>query len=190
MRVHDFKERLHFSEGIELNRTIRMTILEAIPAATDIRDATVCDDKSGTDLWVIRKGKLRTLSVDLKHRSYCPIAKFGTDDACIETCSVVRNNRCQRTGWTRDVTKRTDFIVYTWPSGNEKLRFWIVPFPLLLAATIRSLRTMDGYLCWQGASGETYRPKFAKNRGYLTASVYPTRKDIRAAIESISAGIA
>jgi len=117
---------------------------------------------------------LPPISVDVKHRSFDPIEKFGTDDACIETTSVYCGNPRlpwedsleKKVGWSIDPNKRTDLVVYTWPAKQEKRRFWILYFPHLCCAAQKHWRM------W----AEKYKERSAKNNGYLTLSVYPSRK--------------
>src|SRR5690606_1780156 len=131
MTMHDFAERLAFSEGVELEDAVLARIVDGIPGATGIRRAGQDDDRAGTDYWIDRDG-LPPVSVDVKHRAFCPIQRFGSDDACIETTSVYlgsgppwRDSGRRKIGWTLDPRKRTDLVVYTWPAETGR-RFWIL----------------------------------------------------------------
>lgn len=182
---HDFKERLKFSQGIELSGDVLKYISRIVPRNTGVRKATVLEDKSGTDYWIERVGN-PPISIDVKHRGFCPIEKFGSDDACIETTSVYKGagppwdeeeRLKSKVGWTLDTTKRTDFIVYTWPK-NKGVRFWVVPFLPLCAAARRNWR----------AWARKYEERSAKNNGYRTPSVYPPRQVIAKAIKQLMSG--
>lgn len=192
--MHSFSERLTFSEGVGLNADILNHIRAAIPSAAKWEKATVQADKNGTDYWLLREHGLPPLSFDMKNREFCPIERFGKDDACIETCSVFKREQSgddgywrQKTyvrgkrvaiGWTLNFTKRTDWIVYTWPQSNGR-RFWIVPFPFLCqAARLRWTSWLSSY------------PELpAENRGYETLSIYPARTEIRSAIAGLMSGV-
>ena len=186
--IHDFAERLAFSEGIEDGGDLLSAIANMVHNSNGIRRATPAEDRSGTDYWIDRRDGLPPLSVDVKHRSYCPIAQWGTDDACIETTSVYRSpdmtppwrDDCrEKPGWTIDSRKRTDFVVYTWPA-NPGVRYWIVPFvPLCRAANVN----------WRAWAAQL-REKPAYNKGYITLSVYPTRVGIARAIKAFTQGVA
>lgn len=182
---HDFAERLAFSEGIEVGDALLDRLVADIPGATGIRRAVEHDDRQGTDYWIDRAHDLPPISVDVKHREFCPIERFGSDDACIETCSVYDGrprspwldmNR-RKIGWTLDPSKRTDLIVYTWTKGDAR-RFWILYFPHLCRASRSNWRA------WAAQYGE--RP--ALNPDYCTLSVYPPRHVIAEAIRRLTSG--
>lgn len=188
---YDFAERLQFSEGIGLTDEILRHIKQHIPAATGYRRAKTNEDRHGTDYWVDRKHGLPPVSIDLKSREFCPIQKFGSDDACIETTSVYRGPSAkvfrddlrEIPGWTLDDRKRTDLIVYTWPHdpdmfGAAQMRYWIIYFPFLCAAALKNWRD------WSRLYGE----RSAQNRGYLTLSTYPPRAVIAKAIKEFTSG--
>ena len=186
MSFHDFNDRVAFSEGIGLSDSIENHIINSIGGAYEIVRANLIEDKSGVDYWVLRN-ELKPLSIDVKHRSFCPIEKYGSDDACIETTSVYKgpNNgnwldkHRLTMGWTLNKSKQTDYILYTWPYGN-KLRFWILPFPFLCVAAQKH---------WQQWA-EKYTERPARNDGYLTLAIYPPRKVIALAMKELMGGIA
>lgn len=192
MAFHDFRERLEFSEGIALTDEMLRTVYQSIPAAKSMEKASTDDDRNGTDYWIHRHHGLPSISIDLKNREFCPIERFNSDDACIETTSVYRgpNRRpwldCHRykPGWTIDQKKRTDLVVYTWPHSADLLndvgmRYWILYFPHLCEAANRNWREWSARFC--------ERP--AVNSGYLTLSVYVPRVVIAKAIKEITTNI-
>ena len=184
MIEHDFAERLNFSNGIEIGPDIYELLYGMIPGSHDIERATREEDKNGTDLWVPRHG-LPPVSVDLKNRSFDPMVRFKSDDACIETTSVYRGNskppwedeHRYKIGWTLNEHKRTDIVLYTWPAGKG-LRYWALYFPWLCAAAKKDWRD------WARQYGE----KPAKNKGYITLSIYPPRWLIAQAMGEIIRG--
>lgn len=186
MLVHDFRERLAFSEGIEDGPDLLASIANMVPNATEVRRACEEDDRSGTDYWIDRSHGLPSISVDVKRREFCPIVRFSSDDACIETTSVYcgdqppwRDECRKKPGWTVDYRKRTDFVAYTWPV-EAGTRFWIVPFvPLCKAARVN-------WRAWAAKYGE----RAARNNGYFTLSVYPTRAEISRAVRTFMQGVA
>jgi hypothetical protein len=172
----DFRERLNFSQGVVIGEAITSHLMASIPGSVGARPATVNEDRSGTDLWIDREG-LPPVSVDFKHRSFCPIVKLKSDDACIETCSVFQDNVRKKIGWTLDASKRTDLIVYTWPA-KEGTRFWILWFPFLCrAATLNWERWCYVY---------TERP--AQNNDYQTLNVFVPRTEIARAMRDLTVG--
>lgn len=185
MKVHDFHERLSFSEGIDVSHDVLARVAEMVPNAVSIDRAQVNDDRNGTDFWITRTHGLPPISIDAKNRSFCPIEKYGSDDACIETTSVYRGPKKRpwedkhrhKVGWTIDYSKRTDYILYTW-AQKEGVRFWIVPFVPLCAASRFYWRK------W--ALQYTERPAY--NDGYLTLSIYPPRREIIARTRELMVG--
>lgn len=184
--IHDFTERLSFSEGIQPGGDLLNAVMKMVPNAKKIERATCNEDKSGTDFWIIRSHNLPPISIDLKNRGFCPIAKWGSDDACIETTSVYVGSgppwvdeKRKKPGWTLDYSKRTDFVVYTWPNDGGT-RYWIVPFLPLCAASRQNWRD------W----AKEYKERPAQNKHYKTLSVYPPKAVIVKAIREFTAGIA
>jgi len=186
MKQYSFDRQLKFSEGISVSGDIFKRLLQIIPESNGIVKANQNDDRNGTDYWINRH-RLPPLSIDVKHRSFCPIIKYGSDDACIETTSVYRGSRPpwsdtdrKKIGWTLNGKKRTDFILYTWPHDEYQLRYWLVNFPLLCKAAQNKWRE------WAAI----YKERSAQNDGYLTLSIYPPRNKIASAIRDLTRGIA
>lgn len=125
MKVHDFAERMAWSEFVaETNDDLFVILRARIPGCVSVERASEADDRSGTDYWAHRARGLRSLSIDLKARSLDPIEAFGVDDLALETWSVVG----AKPGWTRDPQKATDYILWLWTPTR---RFFLVPFPAL-----------------------------------------------------------
>lgn len=189
---HDFWERLQFSEGVEVTQKILAHLLDHVAAGREIVRATETQDRNGTDYWIRRYHGLPDISIDMKNREFCPIERFGSDDVCIETCSVYRgpvarpwrDSQRYKPGWTLDETKRTDLICFTWPHsadlfGEMRQRFWILYFPHLCRAALAHWRE------WAARYGE--RP--AANEGYVTLCVYVPRPVVAAAIRGLTNGV-
>lgn len=186
MKTHDFRERLEFSEGITDEPLMIDALANMVPNSQDVIRATVDEDKQGTDYWIVRSHGLPPLSVDVKHRSRCPIEAWGSDDVCVETTSVYRgksspweDTKREKVGWSLDYSKRTDFLAYTWP--NEKgTRFWILSFPVFCRACRINWRA------WVSLYGE--KPAF--NSNYATLCTYPTRSEVAQAMRVLTTGVA
>jgi hypothetical protein len=125
--AYRFDDRLAMSSGHVTAATIDKVLLAQIPGALSVHRAGMGDDRQGTDWWVKRScGRL--LSVDAKVRSSDWRSTHPKeDDLALETWSVVER---QRPGWTRDVEKQTDYILWLWQDTG---RFCLVPFTLLCA---------------------------------------------------------
>jgi hypothetical protein len=191
--MYDFDERLAFSEGVEFDFDAVLTrLMEVIPNAIGYRRAEAGDDLKGTDYWIDRAGDLRSISIDWKHRGFCPVERFGSDDACIEVVSVYEgrlgtNNyrpeewprkQWKKPGWSVDRDKATDWVVYTWPTPEGKRRYWMVYFPHLCTVARE----------YWGNWWRTYGVRTAINDGYVTLSVYPLRSVIKSAISDLVEG--
>lgn len=120
-RYYDFTERLKWSEGF-LQNDIEHILKARIPACVGVERAQNMDDRNGTDYWALRVG-LPSLSIDVKVRD-TDYALRGKDDLALETWSKIDD----KLGWTRDTTKRTDFIMWHW---RDTKRFLLVSFPIL-----------------------------------------------------------
>jgi len=120
---YDFGERLTFSQGHD-ERGVRAVLLNRIPAAVAVLRASDTDDRNGTDYWVERRAPLPRLSVDVKVREEDYAAKpepWRADDLALETWSDIG----RKVGWTRDESKRTDYVLWFWA---DTARFVLVPF--------------------------------------------------------------
>lgn len=125
MSSYTFEERLAWSEFVAQSDEDLLHILRArIPGCIRVVRATLEEDRHGTDYWAHRAGGLRPLSIDLKARSLDPVETYDRDDVALEIWSVVG----ERVGWTRDIRKETDYILWLWTPTR---RFFLVPFPAL-----------------------------------------------------------
>lgn len=111
------------SQGLASGATVDRVLLEGIPGSLMVHQAHSHNDRSGTDWWVEMRGG-NFLSVDAKIRSEDWITK-GKDDLALETWSVVE---ARKVGWTRDVNKRTDYVLWLWQDTG---RWCLVPFQML-----------------------------------------------------------
>jgi hypothetical protein len=118
-RSFTFDDQMKMSEGATDTRNIGDIILVCFPNAVKVEKASSSDDKNGTDYWVTMISGARE-SVDVKVRE----KDFGQEDVALETWSKVNT----RIGWTRDLKKRTDYILWLWKSSG---RWMLVPFPML-----------------------------------------------------------
>ena len=185
--MHDFTERLNFSECVGLEDDLIAYLLGIIPYSLKCIRASQSNDRNGVDFWIIRKGELPPIAIDVKHREFDPIERFGSDDVCIETCSVYTgpptppwlDEHRKVIGWTLNPLKRTDLVVYSWPQSDGSRRFWIVYFPFLCRAALANWRL------WAQLYGE--KPVF--NQGYLTLCIFPPRHVVEEAIRRIQGGV-
>jgi hypothetical protein len=128
---YSFSERNGFSRGVARDGDIASVLRANIPNATNVIQATLNDDKHGTDYWVQRL-MVPALSVDIKTRDVDPITQYKPprDDLALETYSDVTR---QTIGWTRDPNKRTDYILWYFTPTK---RWVLVPFPMLCSVFI------------------------------------------------------
>jgi hypothetical protein len=189
MRVHDFVERLRFSQQIDGDMEDFLNYLvEIIPGGTGWKRATEDEDKKGIDYWILRDHGLPQLAIDVKHREIDPIERFGSDDICIETTSIYvgpdkppwMDEYRKKVGWTLDPSRRTDLVIYTWPlpNGRRGRRFWVVYFPFLCYAALKHWRW------WAISHGE----KIVYNNGYKTLCIFVPRNEVEEVIRQCCTG--
>ena len=122
---YDFSEQLAMSQQATVNDRIARILLAEIPGAQKAVQASNRDDRKGTDWWV-ECGSGYRISVDAKVRKEDWAAKpCSCDDLALETWSDVER---KVVGWTRDTSKRTDYILWFWLDTN---RWCLMPFRLL-----------------------------------------------------------
>ncbi len=95
-------------------RVLDKALSQSIPTYVGFHRSSLEFDKRGVDIWVRRQGA-RPLAVDVKNRGSDP-REFGEDDVCLELAS---NLRTGREGWAVDPNKRTDLLVWLFPSGRH-----------------------------------------------------------------------
>jgi hypothetical protein len=112
------------SEGVSSKHNIKEIILDCFPNAIKVERANEKEDRHGTDYWVTTKAG-QEYSIDIKAREKDWRKKHPKeDDLALESWSV----KGKRVGWTRDTSKRTDYILWIWlDTGRNTL----VPFPML-----------------------------------------------------------
>lgn len=123
---YGFTEQMRWAEGTAPTLdAVAAILVSRILGCTHITRATKADDRNGTDYWAHRKLPLRALSIDLKLRKEdFAFKQPAEDDLALETWSVLE----KVVGWTRDPTKRTDFVLWYW---RDTGRFCLVAFPPL-----------------------------------------------------------
>lgn len=124
-REYRFDDRLVMSNGHVASANVHDVLLSCIPGAMASYKAAPCNDKIGVDWWVEMAGG-RHLAVDAKVREEDWAAVHrDEDDLAIETFSVVES---QKIGWSRDATKRCDYVLWLWKDTG---RYCLVPFVML-----------------------------------------------------------
>lgn len=170
MHEYDFAQQLTWSEGIAKDGGISKILRDRIPGCYDVVQADTDSDRSGTDYWALREHGLPPLSIDVKVRRV-DYSLQGKDDLALETWSVVGS----KPGWTRDASKRTDYILWYWV---ETSRFVLVSFPALC-------RVFQYY--WQRWR-EQY-PHFTQNSGaWQSECVFVPRETVLAKIAAWQCG--
>jgi hypothetical protein len=165
----DFVDQLQFSQGVSIASDVSSILLSGIPGAVAIHAAHEVNDRNGTDWWVeMRSGAF--LSVDAKVRSQ-DYAPRGQDDLALETWSVME---AKKVGWTRDITKRTDYILWLWQDTG---RWCLIPFQMLCGVFV------DRWQEW-AKSHQTAQQKTASlsGVGYHSQCVFVPRKDVWTAL--------
>lgn len=164
---YSFADRKGVSQGIAQEADVETLLLKIIPGAVAVHPAHQSNDRLGTDYWVEHRRGTH-LSVDVKIRTTDWAARpepQRADDLALETWSVVEAGKV---GWTRDVSKRTDFVLWLWADTG---RWCLMPFPLLCKAF------SDHWEQWSDRYGtrRQYTPGY---RGYHSECVFVPRDDV------------
>ena len=188
MQIHDFTERLNYTNQVDIDNNMIDLIARAIPGV-DVVKSNIEEDKLGTDYWVpLLDG--RRVSIDIKNR-----ARVNTDnDLCLELISVYTDSfwssdhytpglleaKLERLkpGWTIDPLKQTNYIIYTWPANSKRI-YEIFDYVLLRAATINNVES------WL----QQYPHKPVYNNSYWTICIFPPLQAVRDAMSSMQRGI-
>lgn len=176
-RDYSFEGRKALSR--EHDGAIEAILLDQIPGARQIIAACRENDKNGTDYWVEMAGGY-FVSVDLKLREEDFAAKTNgarSDDLALETWSVVEK---QLIGWTRNPSKRTDYILWYW---IDTQRWCLVPFPLLCRVF------QDNWEAWCIThKDKVHQQSTQEHGGYHSECVFVPRREVWAALYSTFSG--
>lgn len=175
---YGFGDRLAFSHGVAQGATVESILLANLPGACKVIPAHSSNDRNGTDWWVeTRSGNF--LSVDAKVREQDWAAKpepYGADDLALETWSVVER---QKIGWTRNRSKRTDYILWVWTDTG---RWCLVPFQMLCKVF------EDNWHSWRGQYRTSQQRTPSENGGWHSECVFVPRRVVWAEIYNTFAG--
>lgn len=161
------------SQGVAGSATVKDVLLNNIPGACNVYQASRSNDRNGTDWWVEHENGSH-LSVDAKVRSVDWAAK-GQDDLALETWSVVE---AKKIGWTRDIKKRTDYVLWLWTDTG---RWCLVPFPMLCGV-------FSEY--WKEWTGRyKTRQQYTPEGNYHSECVFVPRKELWATIYRRYSGV-
>lgn len=164
--TYDFYEQLLFSNGTHTKNNIYEIIKNNIPNIVDVKKANNIDDRNGTDYWAIRNN-LPSLSIDTKIMKLDPMTFKNPNDVIpLETYSVIES---KKPGWTRDETKRTDYILWFWVATK---RWCIIPFPLLC------MIFQEKWQLWR----KQFRVAFQSSGAWKSECVFVPRREIWAEI--------
>jgi hypothetical protein len=169
-RELDFNERMRMSDGVAATDDVRTILVGEIPGAVSAVRASNVNDRQGVDWWV-EMSTARHLAVDVKVREHDWAATHpDEDDLALETWSVVES---QKIGWTRDESKRCDYILWLW---QDTRRFCLLPFPMLCRVF------NDQWRSWT-KQFKTKRQKTSWNSGtYHSECVFVPRREVWAEI--------
>ncbi len=163
-------------DGSRRDAPIESILLQNIPGAVAVHPAHASNDRRGTDFWV-EHVRGDHLSVDVKVRTEDWAAKpDGADDLALETWSVVE---AEKIGWTRDATKRTDYVLWYWKDTG---RWCLVPFAMLC------LVFQEHWQDWaqRYATHRQYTPDYG---GYHSECVFVPRPEVWSEIYRRCSGI-
>jgi hypothetical protein len=121
---YNFDDQLRMSEGVGREEDTEAFILSRFPNAIKVERASRSDDKNGTDYWIdMESGERESLDLKARKKDFS-VNNPEKDDLALEVWSVLNN----KVGWTRDTTKRTNWIMWKW---DDTKRYMLLPFPWL-----------------------------------------------------------
>ncbi len=150
---YNFDNQMRMSEGIGREQDTEGFILSRFPNAINVQRATQSEDRNGTDYWItMRSGEVESLDLKARKKDFSA-SNPKKDDLALEVWSVLNKN----VGWTRDTSKRTNWIMWKW---NDTKRYMLLPFPWLCSVFERK---------WQEWIKQYYAPiqDTVDNRGKL-----------------------
>ena len=153
---YNFDAQMRMSAGIGGEKDTGNFILSRFPNAVKIERAGQSDDRKGTDWWItMQSGEVESLDLKARKRDYAK-NNPNKDDLALEVWSVLN----KKIGWTRDTSKRTNWIMWKWADTG---RYVLIPFPWLCStftekwqawceayeAPIQNTVSAKGILLWQ-----------------------------------------
>ena len=127
---YHFFDQKRMSEGIGSEKDTESFILARFPNAIKVEKAKPSDDRKGTDWWItMQSGEVESLDIKVRKRDYS--SNPLKDDLALEVWSVLN----KKVGWTRDTSKRTNWIMWKWADTR---RFLLEPFPWLCSVFVEN----------------------------------------------------
>lgn len=125
-----FEEALAATLSEEVLQPIRLVLQERFLDVKNIHQSNEKEDRQGIDFWVEQSnGKMITVDCKIRTKDY---AYLGDDSLAIETWSNVEKFK---RGWSRDPTKKSDYILWYWLDSHRHVLF---PFPLLCKVVVEN----------------------------------------------------
>ena len=118
--MYDFVFENELKKSQECKPAIEPFLQHAF-GTTNLKVATTQEDINGIDYWATISPTSK-YSIDLKSRE----KDYGNNDVALELISKM--NGCNKIGWTLDLKKQTDYILFFWRDTKRKVLF---PFPIL-----------------------------------------------------------
>ena len=105
------------------------------PGAVRVAQACEADDRNGVDYWVyFSNGRRIGVDVKLRRPDWAANMCNPKDDLTLEAWSVVEK---RIPGWTRNIDKHCDYILFFWPDTG---RWCLLPFRPLCAVFLTHWR--------------------------------------------------
>jgi len=155
VRVHDFTERMAFSDKPDVQAGIEKALRDQLPSLLSVHKAHQDNDKAGVDYWLeFSGGAIR--SVDVKARSIDYEAK-GEPGLVLEAWSNIENNKI---GWSRDPSKLCDYVLFYWHDTGRSYLADFRQLQPLFAKEWQQWRLKYSSTIHATKSAKTYRSEF------------------------------
>jgi len=112
MNQSQFKDKLEWSQRDNIKDAIEKVFRHVFADYNGFSIAPEQLDRQGVD-FIVERSQRPSAYVDGKIRELDPLEKWGHDDVALESYSVVED---QIIGWTLDMNKQTEYVLWLWPS--------------------------------------------------------------------------
>jgi hypothetical protein len=121
---YNFQDQKIMSEGVSTTDSIKDILLKNLEGAITIEKASDVEDRNGIDWWVkLFNGKTIGIDCKIRAKDFKVISNGAEDDLALETWSVIKiedgKHIESKVGWTRDINKKTDFILWYWKDSGR-----------------------------------------------------------------------
>jgi hypothetical protein len=168
-KVFNFAKQLAMSETDHVHELVERAVRQRLPELLNIHRAHAENDKQGIDFWLeFPNGCMEKLDVKIRAKDYATPEE--PENICLE---IVANTTTNKPGWTKDMTKLTDWVLFLWLDTGRS--------DLVHARQLRS--AANGNMpSWQATKRTSAQVTETRTGSYASTSLFVSSHDIWAAI--------